>query len=167
MRAATTHLSARHNLDCSFDAILLRRPGQPQASPSRRALGTRAHLSPAGDPLAPHGAAIWVGLSPQATLHYTAARPGPEGGPRGGVAILRPATWEVTNSIVLVDACALQVAARARAGAAPLVRSHSLYLPPDSLAPAADAYPLVPWPHHGLPFCSRQGTSMSSSALLA
>ena len=78
----------------------------------------------------PRDAALWGGLFPQATLYHSPARPGPEGGPQGGVAILLPSTWEVQDVTALVPACALQVTARRRARGSAAIRFHSIYFPP-------------------------------------
>ena len=85
----------------------------------------------AGKPLEPPGRRpLGEDSFPQATLFFSAARPGPEGGPQGGAAILLPSTWEVQDATVLVSACALQVTARQRTRGSPAIRLHCVYFPP-------------------------------------
>ena len=74
-------------------------------------------------------AAMWAGLCPGCKVLASPARPGPHGGPQGGVAILLPPTWRCLEIKKLVPGCVLQARIRAAAsGTEVLVQS--VYLPP-------------------------------------
>ena len=77
-------------------------------------------------------AGVWAGLFPNCQVLSGPARPGPTGGPQGGVAIIVPAGWECTHWEVLVPGCVLQARLRRRAeserGEDFLVQS--VYFPP-------------------------------------
>ena len=83
---------------------------------------------------------VWAGLFPACQVVSSAARPGPRGGPQGGVAIVIPDTYEVLNKRTVVPG--LYVEATVRQRGAPTQSAwvvQSLYLPPDDRRSAADA----------------------------
>ena len=79
-------------------------------------------------------AAQWGGHFPTASVISSSSRPGPRGGPQGGVAILVPRQFRVTGHREVVPGCCVEATLR-RGDAAedsPTTTVRSLYLPPDS-----------------------------------
>ena len=74
-------------------------------------------------------AAVWGGgVFPHTDLAHSAARPGPHGGPQGGVAVLVPEPLTLRSAAVLVPGCA--VAADVAKPGGDRCTYVSLYLPP-------------------------------------
>ena len=75
-------------------------------------------------------AATWgSGLLPHTELAHSLARPGPNGGPQGGVAIVCPGPRRVVGQRVLVPGCAVEATVAGPAGER-TVTYVSIYLPP-------------------------------------
>ena len=85
--------------------------------------------------------AIWGGLFPGAEVVVaTEARPRPNGGPQGGVAIVIPVKYEVLGRRTVVPGLCVEATVRHRGERTQTTWVlQSLYLPPDDRRAAADA----------------------------
>ena len=77
-------------------------------------------------------AAIWEGLFPGCRCVQSSARPGPNGGPQGGVAVLFGSMYREVSKEVIVAGCAVRVTLCDGTKEASYA---SIYLPPDSRVP--------------------------------
>ena len=84
---------------------------------------------------------VWSGLFPGAVVVATGARPGPNGGPQGGVALVIPIRYEILNSrTVITGLCAEATVAKRGGPDRTEWVVQSLYLPPDDRKAATEAY---------------------------
>jgi hypothetical protein len=73
--------------------------------------------------------ATWGGCFPMVEVRASAARPGPNGGLCGGVAVIVPPRYRIVPDRMISPGCCLQVTCVERSGGPP-VTFRSLYLPP-------------------------------------
>ena len=105
----------------------------------------------------PATAALWAGLFPGCKVLSSPARPGPQGGPQGGVAILLPPTWHCVEHKVMAPGCALQATVRPAQGGAEVI-VQTVYFPPEAREEVATAYlAALERYSEGGPFCFRCG----------
>ena len=76
--------------------------------------------------------ALWETLFPGTQVVATNARPGPKGGPQGGVAILVPHPYDIVEQRVIVQGCAVEADVRLKATDSETFTIRGVYLPPDS-----------------------------------
>ena len=81
---------------------------------------------------------VWSGLFAQARVAAAPARPGPLGGPQGGVAVIVPFPLVLESSVVLADGCAVEARVRDPAGGAAF-RVRTSYFPPGARQEASEA----------------------------
>ena len=85
-------------------------------------------------------AAIWEGLFPGAEVVATDARPGPNDGPQGGVAVIVPIKYEVFDRRTVVPGLCVEATVRQRDEPTGMAWvTQSLYLPPDDRQAASEA----------------------------
>ena len=81
---------------------------------------------------------VWAGLFAQARVAAAPARPGPLGGPQGGVAGIVPFPLVLESSAVLADGCAVEARVWDPASRAAF-RVRSVYFPPGARREALDS----------------------------
>ena len=91
---------------------------------------------------------------PQRRVAFSLARPGPAGGPQGGVAGVVPHQWEVIGACELVRGACVQATAQKRGTGDQSIRIQSLYIPPDDKEAVVQAYVAADWPDPGCPSLS-------------
>ena len=131
--AASATPQARPDV-ASWNARWLLRTNTAKAAAKRnvilQALGQKAIVVLQETHWTPQAEAMWETLFPGSKIFSTPARPGPKGGPQGGVAILVPHPFIAVPHKTLADGCTIEVTVQHSGPSGDHTVVRGVYLPP-------------------------------------